>query len=69
VYEVTEYTEFVAFDRLKRKIRGCSLINSITETRKEKLACLKLKSLSNKAKKVLKDWTVIYNFRFMFLGW
>jgi hypothetical protein len=54
MYEATEYTEFVAFNRLKPKIGGCSLINSMTEVRKEKLACFKLKCLSNKAKKVLK---------------
>jgi len=69
MYEATEYTDFVAFNGLKPKIRGCGLINSMTGVRKEKLACFKLKCLSNKAKKVLKDWNVIYSFRFMFLGW
>jgi hypothetical protein len=68
MYEATEYTEFVAFSRLKQKIRECSPINSMMDVRKEKLACFKIKSLSNKAKKVLKDRTVIYSFRFMFLG-
>jgi len=68
MYEATEYTEFVAFSRLKQKIRGSCLINSMTEVRKEKLACFKLKPLSKQGQKMLKDWTVIYNFRFMFLG-
>lgn len=51
MYEATEYTEFVAFSRLKQKTRRRSPINSMTEVRKEKLACFILKSLSNKAKK------------------